>query len=197
MRRGVFVELRLQRAQLHRFGCGVEPLGADHAGVDAPLGGFGKKLESLFISLRALELVRVQELLPLALASLAKGCGTGKALDKGPGRDGCPVIEGLQCGGVVFAQGLAQLVDERGAFLDQRDHITAKDAQLFNDRIFGAQGTLKNGVPRQGRLPAQRRCVFAEVERAGVTPPSAMLRVVLPGGASIELHESSQVGLAA
>lgn len=38
---------------------------------------------------------------------------------------------------------------------------------------------------------------FAEVERAAATPPCGMLRVVLPGGASIELCESSQVGLAA
>ena len=37
---------------------------------------------------------------------------------------------------------------------------------------------------------------FAEVECAAATPPAGMLRVVLPGGASIELRESSQVGLA-
>ncbi len=38
---------------------------------------------------------------------------------------------------------------------------------------------------------------FAEVEPPAAMPPCGTLRVVLPGGASIELHESSHVGLAA
>lgn len=44
--------------------------------------------------------------------------------------------------------------------------------------------------PAAGAMPLR----FAEVVPAAV--PSVMLRVVLPGGASIELHENSQVALA-
>ena len=47
---------------------------------------------------------------------------------------------------------------------------------------------------KSGALQRSPPLRFAEVVPAAV--PSVMLRVVLPGGASIELHENSQVALA-
>lgn len=55
----------------------------------------------------------------------------------------------------------------------------------------------KKRRPTTGAAASAAPLRFAEVASADATPPCGMLRVVLPGGASIELRENSQVDLAA
>ena len=76
---------------------------------------------------------------------------------------------------------------------------TTKFAQLAGVRYQ----TFATWVQKHKKRPAKAGAAaiagplrFAEVVPAAAPPPSGVLRVVLPGGASIELAESSQVGLA-
>ena len=91
----------------------------------AEVGGMGEEFQSARPALGAPEVSGVQKFLPLALAGLFQHLRRREALHKHPRTDLTPVLKGFQSGGIVLGQGMAQLIDEGGALLDEGDFIAA------------------------------------------------------------------------
>jgi len=87
---------------------------------------------------------------PLAFACFEQGVGAGETFDERPRIGSGPVLEGFQRGGVILAQGLAELVDECGALLNEGHFVSAQDAQPLDEGIFGAKGAPGVAVGAQG-----------------------------------------------
>src|SRR6478735_2375396 len=102
-------------------------------------GGTCKDFHPLFIGLRSRQTLSMEELLPLAFASRCQSLRGGESFHEGPSARQCPVFKGLQSRWVIFAQGALELIDERGALLDQGDLVAAEQAQLSHQRIFFGQ----------------------------------------------------------
>ena len=112
--------------------------------------------------LRAVELVGVEEPLVLAPTGLHERRGVGERDDEPPGPLAGPVVEGVEGGGVVLVQGGAELVDECGALLDQRDLVAAEQAELGGQRVLRAQRppAVTVGAEGVGEAPGVQRVVL-------------------------------------
>ena len=95
-----------------------------------------KNGEACFIGGGSCELVRMEEFLPFAFASLLKRRWRWELGDKGPGAGPCPVVKCLQRGGIVFMERIDQLIDKRGALLDETALIATKVTQFEREGIL-------------------------------------------------------------
>ena len=146
----VFVQLALEQAQQAGQADGQQAFGGgDRRGTAEGL-GTGEGFQRFFRRIRTPEFVFVQELFPAAAFAFEQDLGSGKLDDELPGRRPCPILKGLQGGGVVFAQGLLELVDQGGRLLDQADLVAAQEAQLLGQRVQGLERFPLAAVQTQG-----------------------------------------------
>ncbi len=94
--------------------------------------------------------MRVQELLPAALAGAHQILGRGKGLNKSPRTRAQPVIKRLQGGRIIFAQGRAELVDQRRPLGDKLHLITTQQPQFLRGRIIRLEGSPAVAIRAQG-----------------------------------------------
>src|SRR6267142_4650630 len=126
----VGVDLALEHAQHSHARQSQATLGAGKGLAGDEPGGMRKDFYPLLIGLRSRQVLSMEELLPLAFASRCQSLRGGEGFQEGPRAQHCPVFKGLQSRWVIFAQGALELIDERGALLDQGDLVAAEQAQL-------------------------------------------------------------------
>src|SRR5262249_39372790 len=102
---------------------GQEALGFDSGCGASKFGGPSKDLHASRPLVATPEPAAVQEVLPLSLAGLSQGLGSRKTLQKHPGRDTRPILKGLESRGIIFREGMAQLLNKGGALFNQTDFI--------------------------------------------------------------------------
>jgi hypothetical protein len=68
----------------------------------------------------------LQKLFAASPARLVQQLGRGKSDDKGLSTPMDPVIERFQCCWIIHVQRLLELIDQRGALLNERDLIAAE-----------------------------------------------------------------------
>ena len=146
----IFVELVLQGAQQAGQTDGQKAFGGGERRGAAEGLGLGEDFQAFFRRVRPPELVFVEEFFPAAAFAFEQDFRGGKLDDKLPGRRPGPVVKGLQSGGVVFAQGLLELVDEGGALFDEADLVAAQQAQLLGQWVQGLEGFPLAAVQAQG-----------------------------------------------
>ena len=133
------IQLALEHAELPATRHGQQAFGRDKGGIAFPLPGVFKSRNAFLAGLRAVEPVTVEELFPLALACLFQRPGVREGFDESPCARIDPVVKGFQGGGIVFVQGLLELVDEGRALLNEGDFVPAEDAQFGQDRVRGRE----------------------------------------------------------
>jgi hypothetical protein len=161
--RPVRVQLRLEQAELLRQRHGQQGLGPGDGGVGAgELRRVGESRQPSLRRLRPVELVGVQEALPLASPGRDERLRVGEGDDEAPGRLADPVVEGVQGGRVVLAERGPELVDQRGALGDQLELVAAEQAQLGRQRVLREQRPPAVAVGAQGvgEAPGVQRVVL-------------------------------------
>ena len=123
--------------------------GAGRRGA-AKFRGFGENIETCLDGIRSPELVLVEELFPLAYASLLQSGWGGKGFDKSPGKGLGEIIEGLEGRWIILEQSLEELVNEGGALLDEADFVSAQKAQFTGEGIIRQEAAPKVSVGAQG-----------------------------------------------
>jgi hypothetical protein len=122
----VLVQLRVEGSELLGAGNGQQAFGGGDGGIGAGAAGGGtKQLQPLGGSFGAVELMGVEELLPLAFAGAGQVVGSGESQDELPGAAHGPVIEGGDGRGVILVQRGLELVDQGGALPDENDLVPA------------------------------------------------------------------------
>lgn len=122
--------------------------------------GFGEAEDDE--ALGKIEPAAVQELFPLAFAGLFQRLGVGEGFDQSPCTGTDPVVKGFQGGGIIFVQGLLELVDEGWACFDGSDFVAAK--MCSSARIGSAAQRIRQAFPStrnaSARNQAWRRSVL-------------------------------------
>src|SRR5438309_593967 len=75
------------------------------------------------------QFLQVQEFFPASFASFGKGLRSGKASKESPGKGPGPIIEALQCQGIVLSQSCLKLVDQSRPLLNEHVLIPANQPQ--------------------------------------------------------------------
>lgn len=150
------IKLALEHAELPAARHCQQAFGRDKGGIAFPLPGVFKSRDALLAGLGAIEPVAVEELFPLAPACLFQRPGVREGFDESPCARIDPVVKGFQGGGIVFVQGLLELVDEGRALLNEGDFVPAEDAQFGQDRVCGPEGppTVSIHTQRVGQSPS-------------------------------------------
>ena len=115
----IFVELSLKNLELLAASDGEKALGGDQVRMGLPLRSRFENSDALFVGLWAKEAVAVEEIVPLAFACFGEGFRIREGEDEGPRAFHGPIIEGFERGGIKLMKSLLELIEERGAFLDE------------------------------------------------------------------------------
>ena len=129
--------LRLPEPKLTGQGDGEQALGVGRRPVAAECFGSSKQVQASPVGFRVIELMRVQELLPLPLPRLGQRLGGRKGFHESPGGPKGPIVKGLENHGIILVQRRPQLTDERRSLFDQSDFVAT-------------QQTARKGASRMG-----------------------------------------------
>ena len=160
--RAIFVELPAQHLQHFRETHRQPAFGAGDGRAAFPVRRMGEECQPFLRRLRSPQLVDVEKLFPFSFAGLGQFLRRGELHDQRPGRRQRPIFKRLQGRVVILAQRRAQLVDQRGALLDQRHFVPAQQTQFLDHRVFRHQGPPTPSVQPQsiGQCPGVELVVF-------------------------------------
>src|SRR6266581_2671854 len=116
-------------------------LGSSDGSRAAKLVGLGKDFQSLFVELRTIEVMHVQELFPFPAPCLTQQLGSRKLLHETPARSRRPIFKGLQRRRIILVESRLELIDQLGAFVDEVHFVPAEQPQLLDERIQGLQSS--------------------------------------------------------
>lgn len=122
----ILLELLLERDELPGDGDSQSALGGGHRRAAVELVGPRENLQTLLIGFGPLQAMLAEEFVPAFSPGSRQLLGRGELEDEGPGGRHGPVIERLARRGEVLVDRLLQLVDQRGALLDEGDLVATE-----------------------------------------------------------------------
>ena len=145
--------------------------GGDRRGA-AKLIGPRENLQAFLVGFGPLQAVLAKELVPAPSPGSRQLFGRGELHDEGPsGRHG-PIIEGFAGRGEVLVDRLLQLVDQRGARLDEGDLVATEQSQFLDEWIFGLEPS--PSIPVESQRVGERPGIDPGAPGLSLTPEGAL-----------------------
>ena len=148
--RSVGPKLLLQSLQQPRQALSQHALSRRDRCSSSQLISSSKDFHPLLGRLRTPQLMGVEELFPFAPPSCDQRRWGRKSQYKGPARRFGPVIKSCQSRWIILLERSLELIDQRCAFFDEADLISAQGAQFRSQGIQGRKSTPAMAVGAQG-----------------------------------------------